>query len=129
MSDDLLLHYNRELLNIRRKRPSRRKIRTRPASLSEDAVEDPHVGRSSRSPIDRGVRQKLDDDFPNDRRFGGIPIRISTSRSPQCPSWMTRSQTCPARIWCHTILTPSRWKAALPLSHRLRRLLHPVVVR
>src|SRR5882757_6455652 len=69
MSDDLLLHYNRELLNIRRAAAVFAAENPRIAGrlrLSEDAVEDPHVGRliEAFAYLTARVRQKLDDDFP-----------------------------------------------------------------
>ena len=48
MSDDLLVHYNRELLSIRRAAAAFAAENPRIAGrlrLSEDAIEDPHVGR------------------------------------------------------------------------------------
>mgnify|MGYP001598473899 CR=1 FL=1 len=48
MTDDILAHYNRELLNIRRAAAQFAAENPRIASrlrLSEDAIEDPHVGR------------------------------------------------------------------------------------
>lgn len=69
MSDDMLLHYNRELLNIRRAAAAFAAENPRIAGrlrLSEDAVEDPHVGRliEAFAYLTARVRQKLDDDFP-----------------------------------------------------------------
>jgi len=69
MTDDLLLHYNRELLNIRRAAASFAADNPRIAArlrLSEDAIEDPHVGRliEAFAYLTARVRQKLDDDFP-----------------------------------------------------------------
>lgn len=69
MTDDLLLHYNRELLNIRRAAASFAAENPRIAArlrLSEDAIEDPHVGRliEAFAYLTARVRQKLDDDFP-----------------------------------------------------------------
>lgn len=69
MSDDMLLHYNRELLNIRRAAAAFAADNPRIAGrlrLSEDAVEDPHVGRliEAFAYLTARVRQKLDDDFP-----------------------------------------------------------------
>lgn len=69
MSDDLLIHYNRELLNIRRAAAIFAAENPRIAGrlrLSEDAVEDPHVGRliEAFAYLTARVRQKLDDDFP-----------------------------------------------------------------
>lgn len=69
MSDDLLLHYNRELLNIRRAAAVFAAENPRIAGrlrLSEDAVEDPHVGRliEAFAYLTARIRQKLDDDFP-----------------------------------------------------------------
>lgn len=68
MSDDLLTHYNRELLNIRRAAAAFAAENPRIAGrlrLSEDAVEDPHVDRliESFAFLTARVRQKLDDDF------------------------------------------------------------------
>lgn len=69
MSDDMLLHYNRELLNIRRAAAAFAAENPRIAGrlrLSEDAIEDPHVGRliEAFAYLTARVRQKLDDDFP-----------------------------------------------------------------
>src|SRR5690606_7627899 len=69
MSDDMLLHYNRELLNIRRAAAAFAAEHPRIAGrlrLSEDAIEDPHVGRliEAFAYLTARVRQKLDDDFP-----------------------------------------------------------------
>src|SRR5690606_11229233 len=69
MTDDLLIHYNRELLNIRRAAASFAAENPRIAArlrLSEDAVEDPHVARliEGFAFLTARVRQKLDDDFP-----------------------------------------------------------------
>ena len=69
MSDDLLVHYNRELLSIRRAAASFAAENPRIAGrlrLSEDAVEDPHVGRliEAFAYLTARVRQKMDDDFP-----------------------------------------------------------------
>lgn len=69
MSDELLIHYNRELLNIRRAAAAFAAENPRIAArlrLSEDAVEDPHVGRliEAFAYLTARVRQKLDDDFP-----------------------------------------------------------------
>ena len=69
MTDDLLLHYNRELLNIRRAAANFAADNPRIAArlrLSEDAIEDPHVGRliEAFAYLTARVRQKLDDDFP-----------------------------------------------------------------
>lgn len=69
MSDDLLVHYNRELLSIRRAAAAFAAEHPRIAGrlrLSEDAVEDPHVGRliEAFAYLTARVRQKLDDDFP-----------------------------------------------------------------
>lgn len=69
MTDDLLLHYNRELLNIRRAAAAFAAENPRIAArlrLSEDAIEDPHVGRliEAFAYLTARVRQKLDDDFP-----------------------------------------------------------------
>lgn len=69
MTDDLLLHYNRELLNIRRAAAHFAAENPRIAArlrLSEDAIEDPHVGRliEAFAYLTARVRQKLDDDFP-----------------------------------------------------------------
>src|SRR5690606_31615974 len=69
MSDDLLLHYNRELLNTRRAAAAFAAENPRIAGrlrLSEDAIEDPHVGRliEAFAYLTARVRQKLDDDFP-----------------------------------------------------------------
>ncbi len=69
MTDDLLLHYNRELLNIRRAAASFAAENPRIAArlrLSEDAIEDPHVGRliEGFAYLTARVRQRLDDDFP-----------------------------------------------------------------
>src|SRR5262245_36173306 len=69
MSDDLLAHYNRELLSIRRAAAAFASENPRIAGrlrLSEDAIEDPHVGRliEAFAYLTARVRQKLDDDFP-----------------------------------------------------------------
>lgn len=69
MSNDLLVHYNRELLNIRRAAAAFAAENPRIAArlrLSEDSIEDPHVGRliEAFAYISARVRQKLDDDFP-----------------------------------------------------------------
>jgi type VI secretion system protein ImpG len=69
MSDDLLIHYNRELLNIRRAAASFAAENPRIAGrlrVSEDAIEDPHVGRliEAFAYLTARVRQKIDDDFP-----------------------------------------------------------------
>ncbi|PWE55651.1 type VI secretion system baseplate subunit TssF [Metarhizobium album] len=69
MSDDLLVHYNRELLNIRRAAAAFASENPRIAGrlrLSEDAIEDPHVGRliEAFAYLTARVRQKMDDDFP-----------------------------------------------------------------
>ncbi|MGI6853538.1 type VI secretion system baseplate subunit TssF [Mesorhizobium sp. 1B3] len=69
MTDDLLLHYNRELLNIRRAAAAFAAENPRIAArlrLSEDSIEDPHVGRliEAFAYLTARVRQKLDDDFP-----------------------------------------------------------------
>ncbi|MFC6486424.1 type VI secretion system baseplate subunit TssF [Nitratireductor sp. GCM10026969] len=69
MSDELLVHYNRELLNIRRAAAAFAAENPRIAArlrLSEDAIEDPHVGRliEAFAYLTARVRQKLDDDFP-----------------------------------------------------------------
>lgn len=69
MSDDLLTHYNRELLYIRRAAAAFANENPRIAGrlrLSEDAIEDPHVGRliEAFAYLTARVRQKLDDDFP-----------------------------------------------------------------
>lgn len=69
MTDDLLLHYNRELLNIRRAAANFAAENPRIAArlrLSEDSIEDPHVGRliEAFAYLTARVRQKLDDDFP-----------------------------------------------------------------
>lgn len=69
MADDLLVHYNRELLNIRRAAAAFAAENPRIAGrlrLSEDAIEDPHVSRlvESFAYLTARVRQKLDDDFP-----------------------------------------------------------------
>ena len=69
MNDDLLLNYNRELLNIRRAAANFAAENPRIAArlrLSEDAIEDPHVGRliEAFAYLTARVRQKLDDDFP-----------------------------------------------------------------
>lgn len=66
--DDLLTHYNRELLNIRRAAAAFAAENPRIAGrlrLSEDAVEDPHVDRliEAFAFLTARVRQKLDDDF------------------------------------------------------------------
>jgi len=68
MTDDILGHYNRELLNIRRAAAQFAAENPRIASrlrLSEDAVEDPHVGRliESFAFLTARIRQRLDDDF------------------------------------------------------------------
>ncbi|HVW54560.1 MAG TPA: type VI secretion system baseplate subunit TssF [Rhizobiaceae bacterium] len=68
MTDDILNHYNRELLSIRRAAAQFAAENPRIASrlrLSEDAVEDPHVGRliESFAFLTARIRQKLDDDF------------------------------------------------------------------
>ena len=68
MTDDILTHYNRELLNIRRAAAAFAADNPRIAGrlrLSEDAVEDPHVGRliEAFAFLTARVRQKLDDDF------------------------------------------------------------------
>lgn len=69
MTDDLLVHYNRELLAIRRAAAEFASEHPRIAGrlrLSADAAEDPHVGRliESFAYLTARVRQKLDDDFP-----------------------------------------------------------------
>jgi type VI secretion system protein ImpG len=69
MSDDLLVHYNRELLSIRRAAAAFAAENPRIAGrlrLSEDAIEDPHVGRliEAFAYLTARVRQKMDDDFP-----------------------------------------------------------------
>jgi type VI secretion system protein ImpG len=69
MSDDLLIHYNRELLNIRRAAASFAGENPRIAGrlrISEDSIEDPHVGRliEAFAYLTARVRQKIDDDFP-----------------------------------------------------------------
>lgn len=69
MTDELLLHYNRELLNIRRAAANFAAENPRIAArlrLSEDSIEDPHVGRliEAFAYLTARVRQKLDDDFP-----------------------------------------------------------------
>src|SRR5690606_34579486 len=69
MSDDLLVHYNRELLSIRRAAAAFAAENPRIAGrlrLSEDAIEDPHVGRliEALAYLTARVRQKMDDDFP-----------------------------------------------------------------
>lgn len=69
MSDDLLIHYNRELLSIRRSAAAFAAENPRIAGrlrLSEDTIEDPHVGRliEAFAYLTARVRQKLDDDFP-----------------------------------------------------------------
>lgn len=69
MADDLLVHYNRELLHIRRSAAAfaadHPKIAGR-LRISEDSVDDPHVGRliESFAYLTARIRQKLDDDFP-----------------------------------------------------------------
>jgi type VI secretion system protein ImpG len=68
MSDYILGHYNRELLNIRRAAAQFAAENPRIASrlrLSEDAIEDPHVGRliESFAFLTARIRQRLDDDF------------------------------------------------------------------
>lgn len=68
MTDDILAHYNRELLNIRRAAAQFAAENPRIASrlrLSEDAIEDPHVGRliESFAFLTARIRQRLDDDF------------------------------------------------------------------
>lgn len=68
MTDDILAHYNRELLNIRRAAAAFAADNPRIAGrlrLSEDAIEDPHVGRliEAFAFLTARVRQKLDDDF------------------------------------------------------------------
>jgi type VI secretion system protein ImpG len=68
MTDDILGHYNRELLNIRRAAAQFAAENPRIASrlrLSEDAIEDPHVGRliESFAFLTARIRQRLDDDF------------------------------------------------------------------
>lgn len=69
MSDELLVHYNRELLNIRRAAAAFAAENPRIAArlrLSDDSIEDPHVGRliEAFAYLTARVRQKLDDDFP-----------------------------------------------------------------
>jgi type VI secretion system protein ImpG len=69
MSDELLVHYNRELLAIRRSAAAFGAENPRIAGrlrLSEDSIEDPHVGRlvEAFAYLTARVRQKLDDDFP-----------------------------------------------------------------
>jgi type VI secretion system protein ImpG len=69
MSDDLLVHYNRELLSIRQAAAAFAAENPRIAGrlrLSEDAIEDPHVGRliEAFAYLTARVRQKMDDDFP-----------------------------------------------------------------
>ena len=69
MSDDLLLHYNRELLSIRHAAAAFASENPRIAGrlrLSEDTIEDPHVGRliEAFAYLTARVRQKIDDDFP-----------------------------------------------------------------
>ena len=69
MSDDLLAHYNRELLSIRRSAAAFAAEHPRIAGrlrLSEDSIEDPHVGRliEAFAYLTARIRQKLDDDFP-----------------------------------------------------------------
>ncbi len=69
MSDSLLVHYNRELLTIRHAAAAFAADNPRIAGrlrLSEDAIEDPHVGRliEAFAYLTARVRQKIDDDFP-----------------------------------------------------------------
>lgn len=69
MSDDLIDHYNRELLSIRRAAAAFAAENPRIASrlrISDDTIEDPHVDRliEAFAYLTARVRQKLDDDFP-----------------------------------------------------------------
>lgn len=69
MSDNLLVHYNRELSSIRHAAAAFAAENPRIAGrlrLSEDAIEDPHVGRliEAFAYLTARVRQKIDDDFP-----------------------------------------------------------------
>jgi type VI secretion system protein ImpG len=69
MPDDLLAHYNQELLSIRRAAAAFAAEHPRIAGrlrLSDDVIEDPHVSRliESFAYLTARVRQKLDDDFP-----------------------------------------------------------------
>ena len=69
MSDDLIDHYNRELLSIRRSAAAFAAENPRIAArlrISDDAIEDPHVDRliEAFAYLTARVRQKLDDDFP-----------------------------------------------------------------
>ncbi len=69
MQESLLVHYNRELLHIRRAAAAFAVEHPRIAArlrISEDSVEDPQVGRliESFAYLTARVREKLDDDFP-----------------------------------------------------------------
>lgn len=69
MQESFLVHYNRELLHIRRAAAVFAAEHPRIAArlrISEDMVEDPQVGRliESFAYLTARVREKLDDDFP-----------------------------------------------------------------
>lgn len=69
MSDDLLIHYNRELGALRRLSAEFARAHPKVAArlrLSADSIEDPHVSRLLEGVawLNARTRQKLDDEFP-----------------------------------------------------------------
>jgi type VI secretion system protein ImpG len=139
MSDDLLAHYNRELLSIRRAAAAFAAEHPRIAGslrLSEDAIEDPHVSRliESFAYLTARVRQKLDDDFPvmTDALLGilyphyqrPIPSMAIVQLEPQ-PS-LTQAQVIPVGTMLDSEELDGescRFRTAYPVT------LHPISIR
>lgn len=138
-ADDLLVHYNRELLSIRRAAAAFAAEHPRIAGrlrLSEDAVEDPHVGRliEAFAYLTARVRQKLDDDFPEltDAMLGVLyphyrqPIPSMAILQMELAADLPAAQTVPA----HTLIDTEpvedercRFRTAFATQ------LHPIAVR
>lgn len=139
MPDDLLHHYNQELLSIRRAAAAFAAEHPRIAGslrLSEDAIEDPHVSRliESFAYLTARVRQSLDDDFPamTDALLGilyphyqqPIPSMAIVQLQPQ--PGLTAAPTIPVGTMLDTEPVegePCRFRTTYPVT------LHPIAIR